>query len=116
MAALDTVGRSSSFSDNSKNSLNSIKVFMSNEVKIQEVRMLTSVLVTYTDVDGRPQTEMFYYDIMANNVKYVATPTLPVPEYLKSAIIQYVGQRTPSVPIPNMPEKPAYDAESFTQL
>lgn len=102
---------------------------MSHEVKIHEVRMLTPVLVTYTDLSDdnwsteiddkskrRAQTELFYYDIMANDVKYVATPTLPVPDYLKSAIIQYVGQRTPTVPIPNMPEKPTYNAESFTQM
>jgi hypothetical protein len=102
---------------------------MANEAKIHDVRMLTPISVTFTDLSDidwpaelsdkrkrKAQTELFYFDQVTKDVKYLATPTLPVPEYLKEAIIQHIGQHTPTVKVPAMPEKPAYTAESFTQV
>jgi len=101
---------------------------MSNEVKIHEVRMITPVSVTFTDLSDvdwpaelsdkskrKAQSDLFYLDHRAGEVRYVATPTLPVPEYLKSAILEYVSQRTPHIQTPPVPEKPTYNAESFKQ-
>jgi hypothetical protein len=101
---------------------------MANVVKIHDVRMLTPVLVTFTDLSDidwpaelenknnrKPHEELFYFDI-TGDVKYVTTPTLPVPEYLKKAIFEYVGLRTPSIEVPPMPQKPDYDPESFKQM
>lgn len=101
---------------------------MANQVEIHKILSVMPIMVEFTDVSDidwppgladksnrKPHTEWFYLNHNTGNVTYAATPLLPVPDYLKQAILDYVKIRTPSVSIPNMPEKPSYDAESFMQ-
>ena len=88
---------------------------MTNQVEIHNIRALSPVLVNYTDESGYG-VELFYLDHVTGDIRYATTPTLPVPDQLVRAIIDYVKLRTPPLKVPPLPEKPDYKQETFTQM